>query len=755
MTKRSASWFLFAAVIVLTVLAYLRTLEYGQVNWDNQLSGTSSYQESPELDTFRSILTPTFSGTYQPVRGIVMALLAPFGAHDNWLPYHLFSLGFYLATILILFLTGVNLFGRIGADWAFEQRLLAATAATAVFALHPGHVEVVAWVSGQKDVLVGFFYILSFYFYSRRDEPSVMDLGLTLLCFFLALGSKPSAVSLPLVLVAYDWLFRRQVTGPAYTPARLTVYALLFIPAIATGIYFFFTTARIGSIFGDPGDLPVKAGKVCAAFVFSFVKILLPVNLCLRYPEFRFTGSGDPMIYFHLAAAAALIVWTARALARGKPAAFFLFWFLAALLPNANLVQIVIERADRYYYLSSIGVCLLAGYGLARLYALAAGERKKVAGLAMAVPLLLALLTWQQAACWSDAIVAWKKVFALYPEMTLSRIGLGHSYLRAGDYDNALRTYKPLLERQRPNTEAILGAVDVSLHKKDRQMALDLLKLGRSLDPKNGDYLKVLSGMLIEDDEFAAAEQVIGDWLKYYPQSPEGYGALANLRRKEGKKEAAEANFRRAIDSQPNKPEYYNALAVLLADSGRVREAESLLQKALETGVRTRTTRLNLAAVYAGHGRDQEALVIYSRYPLEELDMKGLEFMGAHYFGRGQPELAIRCFQTMSRRDSTMARAFNNQAVVYENLGSFRPADSLYLRAISLQPDYVDAHFNRGNLLKAAGDLDGALIHYRLADSLAGGSDPAVRQSLAAVYDALGDSAAAVRVRLRLPGKYE
>ena len=56
MTKRSASWFLFAAVIVLTVLAYLRTLEYGQVNWDNQLSGTSSYQESPELDTFRSIL---------------------------------------------------------------------------------------------------------------------------------------------------------------------------------------------------------------------------------------------------------------------------------------------------------------------------------------------------------------------------------------------------------------------------------------------------------------------------------------------------------------------------------------------------------------------------------------------------------------------------------------------------------------------------------------------------------------------------
>jgi len=750
MTVRNSGWLYLGLILILTGLVYVRSLGYGPVNWDNQLTGSLYYQESLEFDTFRSILTPDFSGSYQPVRNSVTALLAPFGARGEWYPYHLVSLGFYLATIVVLFLCLLNLFAGLGEVWPLEQRLFAVVTATAVFALHPGHVETVAWVSGQKDVLVGFFYLLSFYFYSRRERPTLVDLVLAILAYFLALGSKPSAVSLPLVLVAYDWLFRRHEGEKLLTGRRLAVYAVLFLPAVAAGVYFSFTTTRTGEIFPSSGAWLIRVGKVAGALVFSLFKLLLPVNLCLRYPEFSFSGAGDVTIYLYLAGAAALAAWAGRSLAGKRPYALFLFWFVAALLPNANLVPIVIERADRYYYLSSIGFSALAGYAAARLHAISAGKRNKVTGLVLAATLLLGLIAWRQTACWSNGVTAWKKVSALYPGMTLGRVGLGHSYLMAGDYDNALRTYKPLLEQARPNTEAILGAVSVLLRKDDHRKAIDLLKLGRALNPKNRDFLAQLARMYVEDRDTVEAEKVIGAWLEYYPESPVAQGMLAQLRLVQGRSREAIEYFQRAIEREPETPEYYIALARVLADSGRVEEAESLLLKALGIGIRTRTTRLDLAALYAGHGREEEALAIYSRYPLDELDQRGLEFMGARYFAGNQPELAIRCFRAMAERDSTLARAFNNQAVVYERLGSHRPADSLYLRALALEPEYLDAHFNRGNLLRGVGNLSGALFHYRVADSLAGGKDPAVLRSLAEVQAALGDSAESGRAAARL-----
>jgi len=733
-----------------TALVYSRSLNYGPVNWDDQLVRTDLYEGGFNSAGLSNLLIPRMKGTYQPVRDMVTALLASQHKGSSWIAYHLVSLAFYLGTIIFFYLALRLLLSRINNIWGLRYWRWGAVAAAGIFALHPGHVEAAAWVSGHKDTLVAFFYLGALYFYIRSESLSRGGVVFSLFFYFFALGSKPSAVTLPLALIFYDSIFRNPSREWRLFLRRLPVYLVYMFPALAAVFYFIFTTASLG-LGSILDNVILQLGKISGAFYFSAVKLILPVNLCLRYPGFHFEGLIDPKLYLYPAAALLMVYWAGYSYLKRKPYAFFIIWAILALLPNANLVPIRIERADRYFYLSSMGFCGLAGYAYAWLAGRLQNRRLPLLRALLLLMLVsLGVLTYRQIGYWRDGPSAWNRVFELYPGLTLARVGLGHSYLRQGELDSALRTYKPLLERPVPNLEALKGAVDISIRRGQREKAEKLLQIGYSLAPGDEEFCGSLSRIYMEEGQYEKSEQLILDWLDRYPDSHRAWISLSRLRRKQGREKEAVRSLKEALKINPNNPEACNLLAMAYLDSGNAAEAEKLLEKALAVGRHSKITRLNLAHLYSRSGRIEKAVEIYSRYPDSGLDLRGLEFMGLYYFEQNKLGTALRYFLLMADIDSTLPRAYNNAGVVYENMGSYASADSLYLKAIALDSSYVDVFFNRGNLLFALGDLLSALHHYQRADSLAGGADRAVIESLIRTYSVLGDTAQARRYTARL-----
>jgi len=738
--KENREWIFPALILALAALLYSRSLFYGPVNWDDKLLRTGYYGAGLEPVELLNIFKPNFSGTYQPVRELTMALLAHQAEKSIWWPYHLVSLILYLGTIFFFYLAVKGIFSRIKGLESQEARRWGVVAATVIFALHPGHVESVAWLLGQKDVLAGFFYLGAFYFYSRSEIPTSKDQAFSLIFYFLALGSKPSAVSLPFVLFFYDRIFRPGLFRPPFQWRRAAIYSIYLLPAIAAVFYFLFYPALGGPTSGY-GNLFLRWGKISGALAFSSWKLFLPVNLCLRYPAFSFAGYVDPKVYFYSLFALFILYWTAKSHLAGKHYIFFLIWALFALLPNANLALIRIERADRYYYLTSIGFSSLAGYGVARLRAgCTLSFVPALKGLLFTCLGSLALLTYSQIGYWSDGPTAWKRVLSIYPDLVLARVALGNSYLRNGEYDQALEAFNPLLESMVPNTEALKSAAHIYIQKGRKTKAFELLNLGTRVAPQDVDFMGALAGLCLEEGKNSEAEYLIRKWLQISPESRNAWSMLAELLRRQGKQSEAAGVYERILAKNPDDRESISRLAMVYLGEGLEKKAEGLLQRALNQRPDSRGIRLDLAYLYSRTGRENEAMEIYSHYGIDSLDLKGLEFMGASSFSRGDFGNSLKYFLEIARREPALARAFNNAGVVYERMGRIDEADSMYKKALELDPVYVDAFFNRGNVLSARGDLRSALGLYLKADSLSGGRDQDVVEELVKVFAALRDN---------------
>jgi len=742
--------FCLVLILALTALIYVRSLNYGTVNWDDALSrkmeqGISGY----DRQGLARIMLPRFQGTYQPVRELISFLLAGLSGPDTWWPYHLVSLVLYLGTILFFYFTVRLLLGRLRLPALPAAGEWGALLATAFFAFHPGHVEVTAWVLGQKDTLVGFFYLGSLYFYVRSAITTRGELIFSLLLFLLALGSKPTAVSLALVPPLYDRLFRPGLFKPGYLAKLIGVYSLYFLPAAAGVLYFVFTSASIGLPGGLEAPL-AQMGKIAGALSFSAAKLALPVNLCLRYPAFGFGGFTDIQLFFHPALALLILFWTIKSYLDKKPYAFFLCWALAAMLPNLNLIPIRIERADRYYYLASMGFSGLAGYAAIYLYRAAGRSRAVVIGSILVVLVSLAAISSRQVGFWSNGPAAWNRTLSLYPDLPLARVSLGHSYLMLGQNERALEIYRPMVQGGRTNVEALKGTAIIMMQKGQEQEARALLKRGLRLAPEDYELAELLAHLLMRRNELDQARELVAGWAAAEPHNRKARLILAELSLRLGRHADAARILYGLLETQPNDAGSMNLLA--LAHLGRrdTAEAERLLKRAVELEPGYKDAWMNLARVYASTGRRTQAAGVYSRFNNAELDLSGLEFMGALHHGQDSLEQALECFLEMARREPRLARAYNNAGVVFEAMGRYAAADSLYIEAVELDSAYVDAFFNRGNLLRRTGNLAAAVRQYQRADSLAAGRDRSVIQALGETFEELGDKAAANRCFGRL-----
>ncbi|MCE5273124.1 tetratricopeptide repeat protein [bacterium] len=634
-------WALLAAALAV----YLRGINYGLVNWDDALARRELFADGLSLAQVVRFFFPAGGTTWQPVRELATALLGVLPRAWGWAPYHVFSVGLFLGSVTLLYAFLRRLFARERFGLSAGTAALAALTGSLVFALHPSHTEVVAWTLGQKDVLVGFFFIACLYFYTRSEWPAGWERLLCLVCYGLALGSKPSAVSLPLVLAAYDRFFRPESLSGRRRGGTLVFYALLLLPAVAAGLYFIGTTARTGAVLTE-GGLSGRLARAAGALAFSALKLVLPLNLVHRYPAFDFRGAADFRLWASLGVSAALLGVTAQAARQRRPWGFFLAWFALALLPNMNLVPIRIERADRYYYLSSYAFSALAGWAFARLYQNAGRWRAALAGAGTSAALVLAGLCFVQVGYWKDGPALWGRVAALYPQMPLGHVMLGNSYLQQGQDEQALRAFAPLLRQNPPNLAALGGSAVALAHQGRLREARAFLELGVKLAPQDPGLNVPLARLLIREGDYRRADSLLERILSHDPEATEARLARARLCALSGRAgEAldiyraldpgrldvdgleflgarsfgdgdytrAEGYFRRVVQLQPALARGWNNLAVAAENRGDLSLADTLYARAAALDSLYADALFNRGNVLLKLGRTDSARVLYAR----------------------------------------------------------------------------------------------------------------------------------------------
>jgi tetratricopeptide (TPR) repeat protein len=386
---------------------------------------------------------------------------------SNWIPLTwlshaldttLFGLDAGAHHLVNLLLHGLNIWlvfavlrALTGPEMAWRAALVAG-----IFALHPAHVETVAWVSERKGTLSSVFWWLALWAYAAHARrPSGRMLMLAGIAMALGLLAKASLVVLPLLLLLLDfWPLRRlraaRALGGEAAPEtvaprsfasllaeKLPLFALALAAAIAT-----FAAQRRGGAMVSVEELPLaeRIPNAALSTAHYLVDFFWPADLAVLYP--RLPPEALAWLGPAGAAAALLLGLSAVCLGLARRAPYLLvgwLWFLLTLAPVIGIVQVGSQaRADRYTYLSYVGLSLALVWGAAELWPRVRGRRVQLAALGMLVLLACAAATRAQLVHWSDSIALWRHTSRVTRDNVVAYAQLAHSLLLAGRVDEAL-----------------------------------------------------------------------------------------------------------------------------------------------------------------------------------------------------------------------------------------------------------------------------------------------------------------------------
>jgi tetratricopeptide (TPR) repeat protein len=656
-----------ALLVLLSAAVFGQTLGFGFIMIDDgpYVLRNPSIAGGLTLAGIRWALTTTYASNWHPLTWVshmadIQAFrFAPWG-------HHLSSLLLHTANTVLLFLA---LRGMTGAAWR-------SALAAALFAVHPLHVESVAWVAERKDVLAGAFWMLVLLLHLRyARRPGAARYGATLAALGLGLAAKGVLVTLPCVLLLLDWwpLGRLRLGAGAARPGttRLGLLILEKLPLLATAAAVSALTYRAQAAGGalDPFPLAARLSNALDAYASYLVKTVWPAGLAVFYPH----PAGVLPLRVLIPAAALLLALTAGALARSGRQPWLAvgwLWYLGTLVPMAGFVQVGGQAmADRYTYLPLVGVFLAAAWSLAALAARRPALRPLAAGLAGAVVAALAVTGWLQTRLWADDRDLFRHAAAVTSGNWVAHNSLAARLAETGDqagaeeqfrlalaanpsYFGAQATYAVFLFRQGRLAEAREHA-EIGL--RVNPLAAESFGLPRLLEmiasPARTDRSPAL--LLPLEERLAAANQLaaagkdaeavtlLESVVAADPGRAAAHNNLGILYARVGNLERAIASLRRALEARPAYPEARYNLGNALAAAGRLPEAETQFREALRLLPDSAGILNNLGAVLERQGRAAEALAAYRQAlqldPGSAAVRANVERIGAPPGGAGRP----------------------------------------------------------------------------------------------------------------------
>jgi Flp pilus assembly protein TadD len=491
--------------------------------------------------------------------------------------HHLTNVLFHIANTLLLFVVFRRMTGYL-----WRSGIVAA-----LFALHPLHVESVAWVAERKDVLSTFFWMLTLWSYVRYFErPGVIRYLLILLFFVLGLMAKPMVVTLPVVLLLLDyWPLKRLRFGKtrrdSNTHQTLSVLTLiwekipLFVFTTASSVVTFAVQqsgGAVGSFVAYP--LNIRIANALVTYVSYIGKMIWPYHLAVFYPH------PHAFPWFQVAGSCVLIVFiffvVFLAVKRYPWLAVGWLWYIITLIPVIGLVQIGSQAmADRYTYIPLIGIFIIIAWGVPEL--MARWRHRKTVLITMAAISFSILMTtsWLQVRYWRNSITLFEHTLNVTANNHVAHTNLGIALFFQGKLDRSIEHFHKAL-RINP------GFVDARIN-----LGIALANKGK-MDEAISNFYEV---------------------LEINPDSYEAHNSLGVALERQGDKAKAAIHYCEALRINPYYGEAHNNLGVTLASRGKLDEAISHYSEALRINPRFAKVYNNLGIALIRKGKIEQAIL--------------------------------------------------------------------------------------------------------------------------------------------------
>src|SRR5438552_7533199 len=505
------------------------------------------------------------TGNWHPLTWISLMLDSQFfGARAG--ASHAVNLPLHVANTLLLFLW---LHHATRAKW--RGALVAA-----LFALHPLHVESVAWISERKDVLSTLFWMLALLGYTNYAKTGrVSSYCIALFLFGIGLMAKPMLVSLPCVLLLLDyWPLRRFAEHRTF---RLLIEKLPFLAfSIASSVVTLLVARQ--QTMTSLGTVPIfrRAVNAALAYIVYIGKMFRPVGLAVIYP---YKLHPSPILALLSLAALAIASTAVISTRRHKPYLFTgWLWYLVTLAPVVGITQVGNQSmADRYTYIPLIGLFIILAWGGWEALNLLRIPRFVQALGASTVLAVCAGLTSVQLRYWHDSIALFQHAANVTVANGIAEANLGFALAEQGRYDEAIAHYKTALQSQ--------------------PRAIIWNNLRKSL---------VVTGKLEEGiNAFQNA-------LKLNPSFGSAHQNLALALARSGRQQESLIHFGDAVRLEPENAGMHNNYAIMLGRAGRTDEAIQEFQTALRLAPDAATTHFNLANRLVKQHAQDEAMSHYS-----------------------------------------------------------------------------------------------------------------------------------------------
>lgn len=673
----------YAALIVLTLAAFWQVKDNEFLNFDDDVYVTENLHVQAGLTPagIAWAFTTLDAEFWHPLTWLSLMLDAQiYGPSPSG--FHMSNLIWHILTTLLLFWL---LHRMTGAVWP-------SAFVAALFGVHPLHVESVAWIAERKDMVSGFFWMMTLCLYVYYTEkPDIKRYLLVMLSFACGLMSKSIVVTLPVILILLDYWplgrLKRKMNAVSAPPAKTPVSAQteknrkaakskiidpLAVPAMPDDTaqpslwfipiwqikekapFFILSFVFVGLTIYAQDVLKLESWPLWSRIANAFVSyltyvahIFYPLGLAVFYPYVISLPVWKivlcVLLFFSISAA---VIATAR---RFPQLVVGWCWYVIALLPVIGIIQVGKHSwADRYSYLSSIGITIMLAWGVPLLFKDKSWRKKILMPVGIVFVLIMVLLTWRQVGFWQNSIMLYERALKVTENNALAHYNLASTYVDYGRTQDAKPHFREAI-RIRPN----------------------------AYEPRVN-----LGVALATEGNYEEAIKLYKEAIEIYPQDEVTYCNLGAAYSDTGRDKEAAEQFFKAMELNPDYSEAYFNYANLLKKQGKIAEAVTQYRRAIELNFGHVEAHQALGEILTNQNQSAEAIVHY----LEVVKAKPTEF-----------------------------RVLNNLAVNMDKQGRYVEAIDYYRRALDIQPNNPGVHYNLAVALLRTGDAGAGRFHFSRA----------------------------------------
>jgi tetratricopeptide (TPR) repeat protein len=699
---------LWAVLLGLTVVPYLPLWHNGYVDFDDELYITANPEVTRGLTGpgFRWAWTNHLGKYWMPLSWLSLQLDAQLFS-PRWAPegqrlprpaaVHFENLCWHAASVLLLFGLWRRLTGARGRSFLVA----------ALFAVHPMHVESVAWAAERKDVLSTFFGVVALWAYLRyREKPSGRRYLGVAAAFLLSLLAKPMLVTLPFVLLLLDYwplgrpkseirnpksetISKTEIPNPKLRGTRVSDFGIrvwglfgisdfgfrvleklpLFALAAGVGAVTLLTLGQSDAVVSlDVLPLPDRLANALSAYGWYLGRTFWPWPLAALYPH----PYGHWSLPSALAGGGAVLAVTLLAVWQRRRRPWLLvgwLWFVGTLVPVLGLTQSGEQAwADRFSYWPHIGLFVALAWGLGEL-----AQRLRLPARAGAAAGALALvglgvLTWAQVGCWRSTAALWERALAVTRDNDVAHLHLAYFHLQRGRLDQAEAHFAEAAR----------------------------------IRPDSANYHSFLGSVLLARGKVAEAAVHFQETVARAPHDSGAWYNLGLVRLRQGRPAEAADCFRRVVEESPESADALTGLGLALGGEGKRQEAAATFRAAL---------RLNPRQAEAWQG------------------------LGSAYLAQGRPEEATEALEKALQSNPRLAQASSDLGVALGRRGRWGPAANAHLAAVRLQDQGGGVPEGAAGLAGAGAVPEAVTFRCRLAFALNRlGNRPAADQAYRAAF---------------------